>query len=172
VLPVVLLRLSCPGCGQRLPREQTVAEVAPAVLIALLRLRLGDDVAAVVPALAPPVLVTATLTDLRARLIPNALTYPATALALAARPLPGGVGVLPSLLGAVLIWLAGACSIAAATSSASATQSSPSSSARRLASGARRPRWWPALSSAGCSGGWSFGTSCLVWTTSFREAAE
>ena len=85
-----------------------------AILLALLRLRLGDDLAAAVPALATLLLVAATLTDLRARLIPNALTYPGTLLALAASPLPGGVGLVPALLGALaagglatLIWLAG-----------------------------------------------------------------
>ena len=60
-------------------------------------------------------LIAATVTDLRARLIPNALTYPATAFALAASPLPGGIGWAPALLGtlaagglAMLIFLAGA----------------------------------------------------------------
>jgi leader peptidase (prepilin peptidase)/N-methyltransferase len=110
-----LALLRCPGCGRPPPREQAAVEVAAAVLIALLRLRLGDDLAAAVPALATLVLIAATLTDLRARLIPNALTYPATALALAASALPGGVGPLPALLGtlaagglATLIFLAGA----------------------------------------------------------------
>jgi leader peptidase (prepilin peptidase) / N-methyltransferase len=85
-----------------------------AVLIAALRLQLDDDLAAAVPALATLLLVAATLTDLRARLIPNALTYPGTLLAVAVSPLPGGLGLIPSLLGmlaagglATLIWLAG-----------------------------------------------------------------
>jgi len=95
--------------------ERAAVAVVAAVLVALLRLRIGDDLATAVPALATLVLITATLTDLRARLIPNALTYPATVLALLASPLPGGVGPLPALFGALaaggvslLIFLGGA----------------------------------------------------------------
>jgi prepilin signal peptidase PulO-like enzyme (type II secretory pathway) len=95
---LALLRRPCPGCGLPPPREQAAVEVVTALLVALLRLRLGDDLATAVPALATFVLVTATLTDLRARLIPNALTYPGTLLALAASLLTGGVGPLPALL--------------------------------------------------------------------------
>jgi prepilin signal peptidase PulO-like enzyme (type II secretory pathway) len=68
-----------------------------------------------VPALATLLLVAATLTDLRARLIPNALTYPGTALALAASfLLSSWVGLREAALGmlaaggiATLIWLLG-----------------------------------------------------------------
>jgi leader peptidase (prepilin peptidase)/N-methyltransferase len=87
--------------GRPAARERAAVALLAAVLIALLRLRIGDDLATAVPALATLVLITATLTDLRARLIPNALTYPATALALLASPLPGGVGPLPALFGAL-----------------------------------------------------------------------
>jgi leader peptidase (prepilin peptidase)/N-methyltransferase len=111
---LALLRWPCPGCGLRPPREQAAAEVVAAVLVALLRLQLGDDRATALPALATLVLIAATLTDLRARLIPNPLTYPATALALAASPLPGGIGLASALLGtlaagglAMLIFLGG-----------------------------------------------------------------
>jgi leader peptidase (prepilin peptidase)/N-methyltransferase len=111
---LALLRLACPGCGWRPPGEQVAVELVAAGLLALLRLRLGDDLATALPAMATLVLVAATLTDLRARLIPNALTYPATAIALLASPLPGGIGPVPALLGALaaggvatLIWLGG-----------------------------------------------------------------
>jgi len=112
---LALLCWPCPGCDLRPPREQAAVEVVAAVLVALLRLQLGDDRATAVPALTTLVLIAATVTDLRARLIPNALTYPATAFALAASPLPGGIGWAPALLGtlaagglAMLIFLAGA----------------------------------------------------------------
>src|SRR4051812_37986993 len=60
---IALLRRPCAGCGLRPPREQVAVEVVTATLLALLRLRLGDDLATAVPALATLVLIVATLTD-------------------------------------------------------------------------------------------------------------
>ena len=99
--------------------DRAAVEIAAAALVAVLRLQIGDDRATLVPALATLVLIAVTLTDLRARLIPNAITYPATLLALATSPLWGGAtwdqGLVGSLLGmltagglAMLIFLAGA----------------------------------------------------------------
>src|SRR5215207_1426883 len=59
---VALLRLACSGCGLRPPREQAAVEVVTAVLVALLRVRLDDDLAAAVPTFATLVLVAATVT--------------------------------------------------------------------------------------------------------------
>src|SRR5262245_29827996 len=52
--------------GQPAARERAAVAAVAAVLVALLRLRIGDDFATAVPALATLVLITATLTDLRA----------------------------------------------------------------------------------------------------------
>jgi leader peptidase (prepilin peptidase)/N-methyltransferase len=100
---IALLPLRCPGCGVAPDRQQALFEAACAVLILLLALRPVDVTTTAIDALATLVLVVATITDLRARLIFNALTYPATALALAAALLTGGgLGLLSAGLGALL----------------------------------------------------------------------
>jgi prepilin signal peptidase PulO-like enzyme (type II secretory pathway) len=94
-----VLRRRCPGCGLGPSRRQAAVELLAAVLIALLAWRIDDPVQAGIHALATLVLLATTLTDLRARLIPNALTYPASLAALAASALPGGIGPLDAVGG-------------------------------------------------------------------------
>ncbi len=96
------LRRGCPGCGQRPGREQLVVELGAAALVALVAWRAATPAQAAVHALGTLLLVTATLTDLRERLIPNAVTYPGTVLALALSLLPGSVGPAAALLGGVV----------------------------------------------------------------------
>src|SRR5438067_1754209 len=67
-----------------------------------LALRLGSGPTTAIDAAATLVLVVATITDLRERLIFNALTYPAIGLALAASLLPGGVGLVPAAVGGLV----------------------------------------------------------------------
>jgi leader peptidase (prepilin peptidase)/N-methyltransferase len=98
-LLALALRLRCPGCGLGPSRRQAAVEALAAVLVALLAWRIDDPLQAGIHALATLVLLAATLTDLRARLIPNALTYPGSLAALAAAALPGGIGVLDAVKG-------------------------------------------------------------------------
>jgi leader peptidase (prepilin peptidase)/N-methyltransferase len=97
----VPLRRRCPGCGRLPDREQLLAEVGSAGLVLALGWRVGG-VQAAVYALGTLVLVTVTLTDLRERLIPNAVTYPATALALGLSLVPGAIGPLSAAGGALV----------------------------------------------------------------------
>jgi leader peptidase (prepilin peptidase)/N-methyltransferase len=98
-LLALALRLRCPGCGLGSSRRQTAVEAIAALLVVLLAWRIDDPLQAGLYALATLVLLATTLTDLRARRIPNALTYPGSLAALAASALPGGVELLGSLLG-------------------------------------------------------------------------
>jgi len=98
-LLALALRLRCPGCGLGPSRRQAAVEALAAVLVALLAWRIDDPLQVGIHALATLVLLAATLTDLRARLIPNALTYPASLAALAAAAAPGGVAVLQAVAG-------------------------------------------------------------------------
>jgi len=95
----VPLRRACGGCAARLGREQVVVELGTAALVALLAWRAATPVEAAIHALGTLVLVTVTLTDLRERLIPNAVTYPATLIALALSLLPGALGPLSAVEG-------------------------------------------------------------------------
>ncbi len=94
-----LFRARCAGCGWRPDRAQFVAELMMGALFAVVSLRGGDPTARLTDALALLVLLAATLTDLRERLIPNLLTYPAIALWAALSLLPGGVVPEAALLG-------------------------------------------------------------------------
>jgi leader peptidase (prepilin peptidase)/N-methyltransferase len=113
-LLALAVRQACPACGLPPSRRQALAEAAGAVLVAALRLRVADDLAAALYAAATIVLLTATIADLSARVIPNALTYPSSALALLAAMLPGAVGLygaaaggLIAGTGALLMWVLG-----------------------------------------------------------------
>jgi len=97
----VPLRRRCPGCGRLPDREQLLAEVGSALLVLALGWRVGGAQGAIY-ALGTLVLVTVTLTDLRERLIPNAVTYPATALALLLSLLPGAIGPISAVEGALV----------------------------------------------------------------------
>lgn len=90
----------CAGCGYAPSREQLIAELTSAGLVAALAWRVGG-VQGAIYALGTLVLVTVTLTDLRERLIPNAVTYPATLLAVVLSLLPGALGPLAALGGAL-----------------------------------------------------------------------
>jgi leader peptidase (prepilin peptidase)/N-methyltransferase len=94
------LRRRCAGCGYAPGRAQLAAELVGAALVAALAWRVGG-VQGAIWALGTLVLVTVTLTDLRERLIPNAVTYPAIVLALALAFLPGAVGPVSAFEGAV-----------------------------------------------------------------------
>jgi leader peptidase (prepilin peptidase)/N-methyltransferase len=106
-LLALALRLRCPGCGLAAGRRQAAVEATAALLIVLLAWRIDDPLQAGLHALATLVLLAATLTDLRARRIPNALTYPGSLAALAASALPGGVAVLGSVAGGLAAGLIG-----------------------------------------------------------------
>jgi leader peptidase (prepilin peptidase)/N-methyltransferase len=93
------LRSRCPGCGLTASRQQAAVELLGAVAVGLIAWRYEDPVQAGIHALAALLLLTATLTDLRARLIPNRLTYPGVLLALGAAALPGGVTVVEAAAG-------------------------------------------------------------------------
>ena len=93
------LRLRCAGCALAPSRQQAMVELLAAAAIALIAWRYEDPLQAGVHALASLLLLTATLTDLRARLIPNRLTYPGSLAALGASALPGGVGLLDAAAG-------------------------------------------------------------------------
>lgn len=95
------LRRVCAGCGHAPDRAQLAAELAGAVLVTLLGWRVGA-VQGAIWALGTLVLVTVTLTDLRERLLPNAVTYPATLLALVLSFLPGAFGPVAALGGALV----------------------------------------------------------------------
>jgi leader peptidase (prepilin peptidase)/N-methyltransferase len=93
------LRLRCAGCGLAPAREQVAVELVGAAGVALLAWRYEEPLQAGIHALAALLLLTATLTDLRARLIPNRLTYPGSLAALGAAALPGGVGLVEAAAG-------------------------------------------------------------------------
>jgi leader peptidase (prepilin peptidase)/N-methyltransferase len=97
----VLFRARCAGCGWRPDRAQTAAELMMGVLFALVSLRGDDPTARLTDALALLVLLAATLTDLRERVIQNLLTYPAILLWAALSLLPGGVTPEAALRGAL-----------------------------------------------------------------------
>jgi leader peptidase (prepilin peptidase)/N-methyltransferase len=108
------LRLHCASCGLGASREQAIVEVVTAALVLGLRLRSPDPVLASVYCLATLVLVAVSITDLRERLIPNAVSYPATVAGLAASLLPGAIGPFAASVGgligggvALAIWLLG-----------------------------------------------------------------
>ncbi|HEY3083757.1 MAG TPA: prepilin peptidase [Chloroflexota bacterium] len=104
-LIALALRLRCPGCGLEPPRRQAVVEVVAALLVALLAWRIVDPLQVGIHALATLVLLTLTLTDLRARRIPNALSYPASLAALAVSALPGGIDPLEAVMGGLVAGL-------------------------------------------------------------------
>ena len=107
------LNLRCADCGVGASRQQAVVEGIGAAGVALIAWRYDDPLQAGVHALAALLLLTATLTDLRARLIPNRLTYPGVLVALGASALPGGVdpiqaaagGLAAGLIGVVMLFL-------------------------------------------------------------------
>jgi leader peptidase (prepilin peptidase)/N-methyltransferase len=79
----------CPACGRIGERPQMIVEAATAGLFVALRARIEDDRQVGLYALSTLVLIAVTVTDFRARLIPNAISYPATALALVVAAVPG-----------------------------------------------------------------------------------
>jgi leader peptidase (prepilin peptidase)/N-methyltransferase len=99
------LRLRCAGCGLAASPQQAAVELLGAAGIALIAWRYEDPVQVGVHSLAALLLLTATLTDLRARLIPNRLTYPGSLAALGAAALPGGVSLLEAAAGGLVAGL-------------------------------------------------------------------
>src|SRR5687767_2247077 len=65
------LRLRCAGCGLEASRQQAGVELIGAAAITVIAWRYEDPIQAGIHALATLVLLTASLTDLQARLIPN-----------------------------------------------------------------------------------------------------
>ncbi|MBM4419561.1 MAG: prepilin peptidase [Chloroflexi bacterium] len=96
-----LFRARCAGCGWWPERAQFAAELLMGALFAIVSLRGGDATARLTDALALLVLLAATLTDLRERLVPDLLTYPAILLWAALSFLPGGVAPESALVGAL-----------------------------------------------------------------------
>jgi 16S rRNA (guanine527-N7)-methyltransferase len=77
--------------------------VIGAALVGALALRFGDSpLTTGIAAAETLVLMVATLTDLRARIIPNALTYPVAAAALAAAALPDQIGTIDAAIGGAI----------------------------------------------------------------------
>lgn len=99
---IALLGLACPSCGIKPSRQQLFVEIGTAALLVGLRYRIESDARAAVYAFATIVLVTVTITDIRARLIPNAVTYPASIIVMIAWTLVGIPEAQASLIGAAI----------------------------------------------------------------------
>lgn len=108
------LRQRCRECGFLPGFDQIAWEIGVGVAFAILAAIAPTAVEAAWAAIVTLTLVVATLTDLRARIIPNALTFPMSAAAMVASFLPGGVGIVAAALGGAMgfglamgIWLLG-----------------------------------------------------------------
>jgi leader peptidase (prepilin peptidase)/N-methyltransferase len=105
VLSYLLLGGRCRSCGARISPEYPIVEAGTALLFALAAVRLPDDVAILVaPFLG--VMLAAALIDLRHRIIPNRLVYPAVVVFAVGIVAAWAVGVDVSPVRAALALLA------------------------------------------------------------------
>ena len=115
VLSWLVLRGRCRRCGERIPLEYPLLEVATASLVVLAAIRYPDPWQAVLVAGLLALMPGIALIDFRHRIIPNRLTYPALLLCTpvillghwigdAADPVRAGIGLL--LYGGILFVVA------------------------------------------------------------------
>jgi leader peptidase (prepilin peptidase) / N-methyltransferase len=93
------LRRTCSACGARHPHWPVLTEIAMAALFVALYGRFGLSPATAIFAIYSIILAVALVTDLRHRLIFNALTYPGIALAGLVAVVTPGSDLLASLAG-------------------------------------------------------------------------
>src|SRR5205823_10175700 len=105
VISFLLLRGRCRNCGERISLEYPAVELLTAGLFALAPVRLPVGQAAIVAPFSG-VLLAAALIDVRHKIIPNRLVYPAIPLFAAAILIAWAVGVDVSPVRAVLGLLA------------------------------------------------------------------
>jgi leader peptidase (prepilin peptidase) / N-methyltransferase len=104
------LRARCAGCGQRIPVMYPLVELATAGVFVAAWLVFGPTPLLAVRLLFACAMIVLAFTDLRERLLPNAITYPGIVVGLASSAvLPPGI--TSALIGAVLfsgvLWLVG-----------------------------------------------------------------
>ncbi|MGW8268506.1 MAG: prepilin peptidase, partial [Longimicrobiales bacterium] len=109
VLSYLLLRGRCRSCGVAISPQYPMVELASGLIWAGVFLRLGLSFEAVRGALFLTILLGIAVSDARFYIIPDQFSLGGTVLGLAMAPLPGGLSILDSFLGALvgfgMLWI-------------------------------------------------------------------